>query len=158
VVKLFEDGLADGRVSLDDLFDERYTPIRGSDPEQFMTRSTLFTDAVLPPLFEPLKVADHQLRYAVATDRNGYIGTHNLSVSHPQGADPTWNDANCRNRRFFKGRTELAAARNTEPFLLQAYRRPMGGGKHALMKDIGVPVTIRGRHWGAVRIGYVSGP
>jgi methyl-accepting chemotaxis protein len=30
----------------------------------------------------------------------------------------------------------------------------MGGGRVALMKDCSAPVTVRGRHWGAVRLAY----
>ena len=65
-----------------------------------------------------------------------------------------WNTANCRNRRIFDDRVGLAAGRNTKPFLLQLYRRDMGGGKSVMMKDLSVPITVRGRHWGGFRMGY----
>ena len=47
-----------------------------------------------------------------------------------------------------------SAGRNTKPFLLQTYRRDMGGGQFALMKDASAPIYVRGRHWGGFRIGY----
>jgi len=43
---------------------------------------------------------------------------------------------------------------NTKPFLLQTYRRDMGGGKFVLMKDLSAPIFVNGRHWGAFRIGF----
>ena len=46
------------------------------------------------------------------------------------------------------------AAANTKPFLLQTYRRDMGGGNFVLMKDLSSPIVIRGRHWGAFRMGF----
>ena len=46
--------------------------------------------------------------------------------------------------------TGLAAARNTEPYLLQKYARDTG----EKMADLSVPIFIRNQHWGAVRIGY----
>ena len=46
----------------------------------------------------------------------------------------------------------LAAGRNTEPFLLQTYRRDMGGGQFVLMKDISAPIVVDGRHWGGLRL------
>ena len=61
---------------------------------------------------------------------------------------------NCRNRRIFNDRTGLAAGRNTKPFLLQTYRRDMGGGNFSLMKDLSAPIIINGRHWGGLRIGF----
>jgi methyl-accepting chemotaxis protein len=30
----------------------------------------------------------------------------------------------------------------------------MGGGKFAAMKDVSAPITIRGRHWGSLRLAY----
>jgi methyl-accepting chemotaxis protein len=43
---------------------------------------------------------------------------------------------------------------NTKPFLLQTCRRDMGGGNFVLMKDLSSPILIRGRHWGAFRMGF----
>jgi methyl-accepting chemotaxis protein len=74
--------------------------------------------------------------------------------SHPQGSDPVWNSANCRNRRIFNDRTGLSAGRSTRPFLLQTYRRDMGGGHFVLMKDVSAPIMVHGRHWGGFRIGF----
>ena len=65
-----------------------------------------------------------------------------------------WNSANCRNRRLFNDRTGAAAGSSTRPFLLQTYRRDMGGGEFVLMKDVSAPITVNGRHWGGFRIGF----
>ena len=45
-----------------------------------------------------------------------------------------------------------AAGRSVEPFLVQTYRRDMGGGHFVMMKDISAPITVRGRHWGGLRL------
>jgi methyl-accepting chemotaxis protein len=87
-------------------------------------------------------------------DRNGYLPTHNRKFSQPQGKDPEWNAANCRNRRIFNDRVGLRAGKSTAPFVLQIYRRDMGGGAFALMKDLSAPIYVNGRHWGGFRIGY----
>lgn len=151
---LFEDALAGGRISLTDLFDEDYEPIVGSDPEQYVTRFVALTDRLLPPIQEPLLGFDPRIAFCAAVDRNGFLPTHNRQYSKPQGHDPVWNAANCRNRRIFDDRTGLSAGRNTKPFLLQTYRRDMGGGQFVLMKDLSAPIRVKGRHWGGFRIGY----
>lgn len=97
---------------------------------------------------------DERIVFCAAVDRNGYLPTHNNNFSQPQGRDPVWNAANCRNRRMFDDRVGLGAGRNEKPFLVQTYRRDMGGGQFALMKDASAPITVGGRHWGGVRIGY----
>lgn len=150
---LFEEALAKGEVGLADLFDEAYRPIAGSDPPQFMTRFTALTDRLLTPVQERLLSANKRIVFCAAVDRNGYLPTHNRKYAQPQGADPVWNNANCRNRRIFDDRTGLAAARNQKPFLLQTYRRDMGGGNFLVMEDLSAPIFVRGRHWGGVRFG-----
>lgn len=144
-----------GRVSLRDLFDHGYRPIPGTDPAQVMAAFTPVTDRLLPAIQEPLLNLSPAVVFCAAVDVNGYLPTHNRKFSQPQRAgDPTWNAANCRNRRIFDDRVGLAAGRNTKPFLLQSYRRDMGGGTFALMKDVSAPIFVQGRHWGGLRLAY----
>ena len=154
IAAAFTQAVQGGRLTMADLFDEDYRPIAGSNPEQHMARFTSFTDAVLPDIQEAVLAADSRISFCVSVDRNGYLPTHNRKFSQPQGADPVWNNANCRNRRIFNDRTGLNAGRNTRPFLLQTYRRDMGGGQFVMMKDISAPIMVQGRHWGGLRIGY----
>jgi methyl-accepting chemotaxis protein len=151
---LFETAIAKGEISSCDLFDRQYESIPNTQPQQLMARFTLFTDRVLPPIQEPLLALDPRVVFCAAVDENGYLPTHNIKFSKQQGTDPIWNAANCRNRRLFNDRTGLAAGRNTAPFLLQTYRRDMGGGQFALMKDVSAPIYVQGRHWGGFRMGY----
>ncbi|WID97853.1 methyl-accepting chemotaxis protein [Bosea vestrisii] len=150
---LFEQAVAKGEVGLAELFDEAYRPVPGSDPQQFLSRFTALTDRLLPPVQERLLTVNKRIVFCAAIDRNGYLPTHNRKYSQPQGSDPVWNNANCRNRRIFNDRTGLAAARNQKPFLLQTYRRDMGGGNFLVMEDLSAPIFVRGRHWGGVRFG-----
>ncbi|MFP3556598.1 methyl-accepting chemotaxis protein [Paraburkholderia sp. SIMBA_049] len=152
--KLFEAAVARGELSMNDLFDDRYVPVPGTNPQQFMTRFTDLTDRVLPLIQEPMLELDPRVAFCAAVDARGYLPTHNLKFSQPQRGDPVWNAANCRNRRMFNDRTGLAAGTSTKRFLLQTYRRDMGGGEYALMKDASAPIFVNGRHWGGLRIGY----
>jgi methyl-accepting chemotaxis protein len=155
VSKAFETAVARGEVSLEDLFDQHYVPVAGSNPPQFLTRFTALTDRVLPAIQEPLLDLDPRVAFCAAIDLRGYLPTHNLKFSLPQrDGDVVWNTANCRNRRMFDDRTGIAAASHTKRFLLQTYRRDMGGGEFVLMKDASAPVFVNGRHWGGVRVGY----
>jgi methyl-accepting chemotaxis protein len=136
VAALFEEALDTGRITRQQLFDETYRPLPDTDPPQFLTDFTALTDALLPPDQEAMLDFDERVAFSAAVDRNGYLPTHNIKFSQPQGDDVAWNTANCRNRRMFNDRTGLAAGRNTERYLLQTYRRDMGGGTFALMKDV----------------------
>jgi methyl-accepting chemotaxis protein len=150
----FEDGIARGEISLAQLMDEKYREISGTDPKQYLTDYTAFTDRVLPQIQDPIQKSDPRIVFCVAWARGGYLPTHNPNYRHPQGRDPVWNNANCRNRRLFSDRAVKKVAGNTKPFLLQTYRRDMGGGNFVLMKDLSSPILVRGRHWGAFRMGF----
>lgn len=154
--RLFEEGLASSRISQADLFDRTYVPIPNTNPTQVMTRFTKFTDSVLPPLLEAALDLDPRVVFSAAVDVNGYLPTHNKKFSKPQSADPDWNMANCRNRRIFDDRVGLKAGRNTGPFLMQVYRRDMGGGDFVMMKDLSAPITVGGRHWGGLRMAFTT--
>jgi methyl-accepting chemotaxis protein len=141
-------------ITLAQLFDENYREIPGSNPPQYMTAYTTFTDRLLPPIQDPVQKLDPRIVFCVAWAKGGYLPTHNPDYSHRQGTDAEWNAAHCRNRRVFDDRAVRKVAQNRKPFLLQTYRRNMGGGKFALMKDLSAPILVDGRHWGAFRMGY----
>jgi methyl-accepting chemotaxis protein len=153
--RMLEDAVRQGAISMADLFDENYRPIDGTNPQQHLTRFAELTDRLFPPVQERLLGMSNKTFYCAAVDRNGYLPTHNRKYSHAQRRDdPVWNAANCRNRRIFNDRTALASARNRKPFLLQTYRRDMGGGKFVLMKEVAVPIVVDGRHWGGLRFAF----
>ncbi len=154
VAGLFEAALKRGEISRESLFDEDYQPIPGTNPQQHTTRFLDLTDRLLPAVQEAMLEIDSRVAFAATVDRNGYLPTHNRKYSQPQGTDPAWNAAHCRNRRIFKDRTGQAAAHSTAPQLVQTYLRDMGDGTIIVMKDVSAPVTVEGRHWGAFRIGY----
>lgn len=152
--RAFEAGVDSGEISAAALFDRAYREVPGSAPVQFLTRFTDFADRVLPPFQEPALALDPRVVFCAAVDRNGYLPTHNRKFSQPQGRDPVWNAANSRNRRIFEDRVALKAGNSTAPFLLQVYRRDMGGGVFVTMKDLSAPIHVKGRHWGGLRLAY----
>jgi methyl-accepting chemotaxis protein len=154
ISEAFEAAIAHGEISLDQLMDENYREIPGTNPKQYLTNYVEFTDRILPPIQDPIQKSDPRIVFCVAWAKGGYLPTHNPNYRLPQGGDPVWNNANCRNRRLFNDRAVKKVAANTKPFLLQTYRRDMGGGNFVLMKDVSSPIHIRGRHWGAFRMGF----
>jgi len=150
----FETAIGRGDIRLDQLMDENYREIPGTDPKQYMTSYVEFTDRILPPIQDPIQKTDPRIVFCVAWAKGGYLPTHNPNYRLPQGPDPVWNNANCRNRRLFNDRAVKKVAANRKPFLLQTYRRDMGGGNFVLMKDLSSPIIVSGRHWGAFRMGF----
>jgi methyl-accepting chemotaxis protein len=152
--KLLEDALRTATVTVADLFDEAYRPIPGTNPAQHTTRFVELADRLFPQVQERVLGLSDKVVYCIAVDRNGYVATHNKKYCQPQRGDVTWDTANSRYRRIFNDRTGLASARNTRPFLLQTYRRDMGGGQFIVMKEAAAPIVVNGRHWGGLRLAF----
>ena len=118
ISQLFEASIERGEITLNRLMDEKYREIHGTDPKQYTTDYVEFTDRVLPPIQDPIQKSDPRIVFCVAWAKGGYLPTHNPNYRLPQGKDPVWNNANCRNRRLFNDRAVKKVAANTKPFLL----------------------------------------
>jgi methyl-accepting chemotaxis protein len=155
LTKIFENAIASGAISIDDMFDTGYVEIPGTNPVQHRTRILHWADRALPEFQEAFLARDARMVFCAMIDRNGYLPVHNKIYSHPQRpGDVTWNTANSRNRRIFNDKAGLAAGQNTRSYLIQSYARDMGNGKTIMMREIDVPIRVQGRHWGGFRTAY----
>jgi len=151
----FEEAVSSKQITFEDLFDNNYIPIEGTNPVQYRTRFLDLMEKILPPILYPRTETDYRTILCVAIDRNGYIPVHRPGHSQPQRPnDPEWNAVNCRNRRIYNDPKRLAAARNTRPYLIQQYSREYEG-KTQLLRPIAAPIRVFGKHWGSVRVSYV---
>jgi methyl-accepting chemotaxis protein len=153
--KIFEGGIDSGAISIDDMFDTNYAEIPGTNPVQYRTKILDWADRALPPFQEAFLAKDNRMAFCAMIDTNGYLPVHNKIYSHPQRpGDVTWNTANSRNRRIFNDAAGLAAGRNQRAYLVQSYARDMGNGNTVMMREIDVPIRVKGRHWGGFRTAY----
>ena len=155
ISRLLESLIERGSLSREDLFDNDYTPIDGTDPQQYRTRFLAALEDALPPIQEPLLAGDARMVFCAAVDRNGYLPVHNRKYSLAQRpGEKAWNTANSRNRRIFDDRAGLASARNVRPYLIQIYPRDMGNGVTVMVREIDAPIRVFGKHWGGFRTAY----
>ena len=154
IARLFEDAITRQKISLNDLFDNNYIPIPGTNPLQHRTCFLSVVESILPDVQEPLLASDKRMVFCAAVDRNGYLPVHNKIYSHPQRPGETiWNTANCRNRRIFDDRAGLSAGRVVRPYIIQNYPREMGD-RIDMMWEIGAPIRVFGKQWGGFRTAY----
>jgi methyl-accepting chemotaxis protein len=150
MAQILSEAVALSRLTLEEIFDENYLPIPGTDPPKFHTSYDAYCDEMIQDL-EDDHLKDSQVVYAVLADRNGYVPTHHRKSSLPLTGDREKDRVNNRTKRMFNNPVELAAARNTEGVLVQVYFRDTG----EKLWDISAPVFVNGRHWGAFRMGYM---
>lgn len=146
----FEADIELRKVSLEDLFDRSYQPIPKTSPAKFQTRFDRYTDQVLPAIQEPLLLRHEGLVFAISCTPQGYVPTHNKLFSQPLTGDSKLDAVQNRTKRKFDDRTGIRCGSHQQPMLLQTYTRDTG----ELMHDLSVPIMVKGRHWGGLRLGY----
>jgi len=149
---VLETAMTEGQLSLDDIFDENYRLIPGTDPPKYHTRFDGYLDTHIQQYIDQLMETEDVV-FAVPVDRNGYLPTHNYQYSRPLTGDPNKDRIGSRTKRIFNDPVGLAAARydglDGKKVISQVYRRDTG----ATMIDCAAPISIGDRHWGAFRVG-----
>lgn len=132
------------------VFDQAYKDIPGSNPKRFTTAYDSQCDTELTRLYDDLLRQLPGLVYSLAVDINGYAPAHNSQFSNAPTGDPTVDLGKCRHKRIFNDPVGLKLAKNQKPSLFQTYVRDTG----EILNDLSMPITLNGRHWGAVRMGF----
>lgn len=150
VAETFENELNAGQITQSSLFDRNYMPVDGTNPQKYTTQYDPFCDRVLPHIQEPVLSRHNKMVYAIVTDRNGYVPTHNKQFANPPTGDFETDLVKSRSKRLFNDRTGGRCGCHTDNMLLQTYKRDTG----EIMHDLSVPIFVNGQHWGGLRIGY----
>jgi len=150
IAEQFEADVLQNRITLDDLFDRSYTLIPNTSPSKYHTRFDGYTDQVLSAIQEALLPRHEGLVFAIACTQQGYVPTHNKAFSQALTGDAQVDAVQNRTKRKFDDRTGIRCGSHQQAVLLQTYTRDTG----ELMHDLSVPIMVRGRHWGGLRLGY----
>jgi len=86
--------------------------------------------------------------FFLLVDRNGYAPTHNTKYCKITGKKEI-DRLIFRDKRIFNDKTGLKSAKNTKRWIFQTYERDTG----EILSEIAQPIFIKGRHWGAARLG-----
>ena len=148
-----EQAIDSGEISLEDVFDRDYQIMEGTNPVQYRVRFNETADREVRPVLDRMKAADGRIIGTAIGDMNGYLPTHLSERSHPQGPDPVWNDAHCRNRRIMIDDQTRMALASDRPATLATYRMELGD-KKIPVKNIYVPLWVKGRRWGNFELAY----
>ena len=149
---LFEAAIKNHQLTEDKFFDTRYQPIANTNPEKFSTQFDDFCDKNLPTIQEKYLRSIPCLMYSAATNKDGYLPTHNDVFAKPPTGDYETDLVHSRSKRLFQDALSIRCGTHTQESLLQTYKRDTGEICH----DLSVPLYINGRHWGGVRFGYTA--
>ena len=152
IEQLIEQWITTQAITLDRLFARLYFPITEprSDPQKYSAPYAELAEHDLPGPEDKTLALSPALLYAILTDSNGYVPVHNTRFKLPLTGNTAQDYVNNRTQRLLGDITSLTAARSEAHHLLQRAKLETGD----VIYDLSVPVTVRGRHWGCVRIGY----
>jgi methyl-accepting chemotaxis protein len=152
IQQAFEQAIREGRIRQAELFDRNHRPIEDTRPAKYSTAYDKLADTLLPPIQEPILKQHESIIYAIATDPQGYVPTHNNRFCKRLTGNYESDLVSNRTKRIFDDRTGSRCGSHTQTMLLQTYKRDTG----EVMHDLSVPIFVDNRHWGGFRIGYAS--
>lgn len=159
---VLEFGLQAGEFTLDDLLDPTYAEIvppeipaevwSHQEHAQYHTRYDQFTDDHgIQEIEDAILGSSPDFVFASGIDLHGYVPTPHRKYAEPPTGDWTHDRKVSRAKRRYDNDEQLAAARYVghSPTLVQDYHRDTG----ELIWDVAAPIFVRGRHFGAFRVG-----
>ena len=152
IAEQIEAAIDRGDIRLEDVFDRNYRERAGSNPKQYDTNFCDTADKLVQPIIDVLQGSDSRIIGSTIGDVNGHLPTHLSERSRPQGDDPVWNDAHCRNRRILIDDQTRFALQSNDPTLMTYLMQR--GDESIAVKNVYVPLFIKGRRWGNLELAY----
>jgi HAMP domain-containing protein len=156
VSHLLDIGIDEGKFGLEDLLDPKYEEIKYPfqvETRRYHTRFDAYTDTHVTAMQDAALDSSPDFLYATVIDRHGYVPTPNTRYGNEPRGDLKWDRANSRKKQKYETDVHAAAAvflgNPGRPVLVQLYPRDSGGNAW----DVAAPITVKGRHFGAFRIG-----
>lgn len=137
-------------IAEEQLFSRLYFPVPNTTPRKFTTVYDKMADRDLIGPEDKALARSPALQYAIVTDINGYVPAHNTRYTRPLTGDATKDYLGIRTKRLLIDPVSIAAARSSARYLIQQTKGDAG----EVISDLSVPVVVRGKPWGCVRIGY----
>ena len=146
--QILEEAIDNGVFTITDAIDTNYQPIPNFDPPKYHTKYDSYLDKAILGVQDEF-LLDESLTYAVATDVNGYVPTHDSRYQKPITGDKQKDKTGNRTKRIYDDPIGLNAAKNEKKGFQQIYHRDTG----EVLWDFSSPVYVKGKHWGGFRVG-----
>ena len=138
------------QLTFEQIMDTEYVPIPGTDPIKYTTKYDSIFDQTIQRVEDEF-LNDEDVVFAILFDRNGYVPTHNSKYSRPEGKDRSLNLNYSRSKRNYANTPEIREVLKYrgDGTVKYLYTRDTGEP----IWNIGAPVMLRGKFWGAFLIG-----
>jgi methyl-accepting chemotaxis protein len=157
ITQFTEDAIDQGGLSMDMLFDQNLVPIEGSNPLRYRTSFTDWADANWRPIFDEIATKRSEILTSICTSAKGFLPTHMSKFSVSPTGDFAHDNRYCRNGRLFFEDVDMIAKASEQDYMMAVYRHTGAGGNksEAVVRNVYVPLRIKGRRWGDLEIAYI---
>ena len=157
-IRIFTEAAIDaGALSMDALFDQNLVEIPGSNPVRYRTSFTDWADANWRPLFDEISASRDEILTSICTSAKGFLPTHMSKFSATPTGDLAHDTRYCRNGRLFMEGVDVIAKASEQDYMMAVYRHSGAGGNkaEAVVRNVYVPLRIKGRRWGDLEVAYI---
>ncbi|MDG5749377.1 methyl-accepting chemotaxis protein [Qipengyuania sp. XHP0207] len=154
LVDIATKALAEGTLTMDQLFDQNYREVPGTDPKLYRTNFSDWADKHWRPVNDAVTAEGGAIVMCTQADMNGFLPTHITDRSRKPIGDLAHDTKYCRNGRIIMEGIDNVAKTTNDPFTMAVYRQEGDGKNYVIVRDVYVPLIINGRRWGDVELAY----
>ena len=152
--ELTEAAIDAGEIGEDAVFDHNYREVEGTNPQLYRTRLCDWADENWQVRYDEIKNSDPHIIASICTDINGFLPTHHQEQSRKPTGDITHDTAHCRNGRIMLEAIDAKAKSSKAPFMMAVYRQEGDGQQYRVVRNVYVPMYVKGRRWGDFEVAY----
>ena len=146
ISSVIERAEVDGELGPGAVFDRMYIPVPGSSPKRYRTSYDAWADKAISPILKKTLGDDAFLMYIILMDPNGYIpvAPELRQLKHiPCPPVP-------------KEILETSVDLETAGYVGSGLIRSVDEASESELMEVAVPVIVRNKPWGVIRIGYTD--
>ena len=152
--ELTEQAVADGDLTMEQLFDRNYAEVPSTNPQLFRTSLSDWADTHWRPINDQLFAEAGAIIMCSQSDMNGFLPTHITDWSRKPTGDRDHDTKYCRNGRKILEPIDQRAKESDADYMMAIYRQEGDGRTYRIVRNVYVPLIIKGRRWGDVELAY----
>ena len=154
IEQITEEALARHELTIEQLFDQDYKPVPGTNPQLYRTGLSDWADRNWRPVYDALVAEETFARMCSASDTKGFLPTHLSERSRKPTGELAHDTKYCRNGRILLEGVDHVAKASNDPYTMAVYRQEGDGSSYIVVRNVYVPLVINGRRWGDLELAY----
>ncbi|WP_369025259.1 methyl-accepting chemotaxis protein [Qipengyuania sp. RANM35] len=154
LARIAEEAIAKGELTMEQLFDQNYRPVPGTNPQLYRTTLSDWADRNWRPVIDAVVAEGGYIKMCSPADMRGFLPTHVSAHSRQPTGDIAHDTKYCRNGRIILEGVDLVSKASSDPYTMAVYRQEGDGKNYIVVRNVYVPLFINGRRWGDSELAY----